>query len=197
MHVIAAFDRHAALVRQDPHALLATPLSVYHEITPDRDAPPRLGARARWEGLGRCWRTLGAYRAPSAYRHRARWERTQEKVLRKVDQWRGTLGHGPPGRARKSLLRKPIELIPKDDRGTFEYAMGWNGGRRSSSPAARFPGRRRSAPRSSLGQANRITDLGHSTLSEGEMVREYVARWKTGEGLQWRKDRFVPSVKPV
>ena len=189
MHVIAALNR------QDARALLATPLTEFHEVTRDRDGKPILGFPAFWEGFGRRWRTLVVYRAATAQHQQARWERTKEKALQQVDQPGSALGHGAPGRSQKALLRKLVELIPKAYYGIFDYGVERRDGKYW--PRCEVPKEAEARLRSSFGRTTLITDLGESALSEVELVRGYVARWEIEEDFQWLKDRFVLSVKPV
>lgn len=189
MHVIAALNRH------DARTLLKVPLSEFHEVTKDREGKPILGFPTEWNGFGRMWRALVVYRASTAHHQSIRWERTKEKVLSQVDTWRTSLERGAPGRSQKALLRKLVELIPKDYHGIFEYGVEVREGKHW--PRCEVPKEAEARLRASFGKTTLITDLGPEALPEAEFVQGYVGRAAIEEDFKWLKDRFVLSVKPV
>jgi transposase len=189
MHVIAALNR------QDARALLATPLSKFHEIARDPEGNPILGFPTVWEGFGQTWRTLVVYRVATAHHQRARWERTKDKVLGQVSQWREALGRGAPGRSQKALMRKLVELVPRDYHGIFDYGVEWRDGK--FWPRCKVPGEAEARLRASFGKTTLITDLAPEALPEAEFVQGYASRAAIEEDFKWLKDRFVLSVKPV
>jgi len=189
MHVIAALNRH------DARTLLTTPLAEFHEVAKDGEGKPILGFPASWEGFGRSWRALVVYRAATARHQEERWEKTKAKVLTQVEQWQASLRRGAPGRSQKALLRKLVELIPKDYHGIFDYGVERKDGK--FWPTCDIPKEAEARLRSSFGRTTLITDFSEERLSDEEFVRGYVARWEVEEDFQWLKDRFVLSVKPV
>jgi transposase len=189
MHVIAALNR------QDARALLATPRSEFHEVSMDGEGRPILGFPTQWAGFGRTWRVLVIHRVATAKHQQARWERTKAKVLAQVEQWRASLARGAPGRSQKALLRKLVELIPKDYHGVFDYGIEKRDGKYW--PRCAVPEEAEARLRASFGTTTLITDLPASELSDAEFVRGYVARWEIEEDFKWLKDRFILSVKPV
>ena len=189
MHVIAGLNR------QDARALLATPLSEFSEVMKDGDGKPILGFPTPWAGFGRTWRALVVHRAATAQHQQARWQKTRAKVLAQVEQWRASLGKGAPGRSQKALLRKLVELIPRDYHGVFDYGIERKDGK--FWPYCSVPPEAEARLRSSFGTTTLITDLSAEDLSDAELVRAYVARWEIEEDFKWLKDRFILSVKPV
>jgi transposase len=189
MHVIAALNRH------DARTLLTVPLLEFHEITKDPDGHLILGFPTAWNGFGRNWRSLVVYRAATAHHQQVRWERTKEKVLAQVGEWRDSLERGAPGKSQKALLRKLVELIPKDYHVTFEFGVETRGGKYW--PRCEVPREAEIRLWNSFGKTTLITDLGPEALPEGEFVQGYVNRAAIEEDFKWLKDRFVLSVKPV
>ncbi len=189
MHVIAALNR------QDARSLLAVPLSEFHEVAQDSEGKPILGFPTEWSGFGHTWRTLVVFRAATAHHQQVRWERSKEKVLGQVVRWREALEHGAPGRSQKALMRKLVELVPRDYHGVFEYGVEARDGKYW--PKCEIPEEAEVRLRSSFGKTTLITDLPAEKLSEVEFVEGYVNRASIEEDFKWLKDRFVLSVKPV
>ena len=189
MHVIAALNR------QDARALLATPLSEFEEIARDAEGGALLGHPTQWAGFGRTWRTLNVHRTATAHHQQVRWERTKRKVLDQVGQWRTSLARGAPGRSQKALIRKLVELIPRDYHGIFDYGVERKDGKYW--PYCTVPPEAELRLRNSFGRTAIITDLGREALSDADLVKGYLARWGIEEDFKWLKDRFVLSVKPV
>ena len=189
MHVIAAVNR------QEARRLFQTPLSEYHEVCRDGEGKPIRGWPTLWHGYDRDWRTLVIYREATAKHQRARWESTKKKVLEQVAKWRSSLEKGAPGRSQKALLRKLVELIPKDYHGIFDYGVEKRGGK--NWPRCEVPAEAEERLRLSWGKTALVTDLLPVKLSESALVEGYVARAELEDDFKWLKDRGVMSVKPV
>ena len=189
MHVIAALNR------QDARTLLGLPPSEMHPLCTDGEGRLILGFPTHWRGFGHTWRALIVYRVATAHHQQVRWEKTKEKVLGQVARWREGLAHGAPGKSQKALLRKLVELVPRDYHGIFDYGVERREGK--FWPYCTVPPEAEDRLRSSFGKTTLITDLGPEALSDEELVRGYVARWEIEEDFKWLKDRFVLSVKPV
>jgi transposase len=189
MHVVAALNR------QDARALLTVPVSEFHEVMKDREGKPILGFPTEWTGFGRTWRTLVVHRASTAHHQEIRWSKTKAKVLLQVENWRTSLERGAPGKSQKALIRKLVELIPRDYHGVFEYGVESRDGKYW--PKCIVPEEAEARLRASFGKTTLITDLGQSALPETEFVQGYVGRAAIEEDFKWLKDRFVLSVKPV
>lgn len=189
MHVIAAVNR------QEARRLLRTPLDQFEEVARDGEGKPILGWPTVWHGYERDWRTLVTYRAATAKHQRMRWEATQSKVLDQVEKWRDSLRSGAPGRSEKALMRKLVELIPRDYHGVFDYGVERRDGK--FWPRCTVPDEAEEQLRSSWGKTALITDLSVEQLSDAALVDGYVARAALEDDFKWLKDRGVMSVKPV
>ncbi len=189
MHVIAALNR------QDARALLRIPRERFHEVAREEEEKSILGFSTSWTGFGRTWRTLMVYREATARHQEARWERTKTRVLEQVRRWRASLAHGAPGRSQKALLRKLVELIPRDYHGSFDYGIEQDEGKLW--PRCEIPEEAEARLRASFGKTALITDLSPEKLTDRELVAGYVGRAAIEEDFRWLKDRFVLSVKPV
>jgi transposase len=190
MHVIAA------LSRQEARTLFAHPRSEFAEVARDGSGRPILGFSTRWTGYGRPWRVIVTYRSETAHHQELRWTRTKEKVLGQVSKWRENLERGRAvGRSRKALMRKLVELIPKDYHGVFEYDVEVREGK--SWPLCTVSAEAEERLRASWGKTAIITDLPAERLSDRAVVEGYVARAAIEDDFKWLKDRGVFSVKPV
>ena len=189
MHVIAAVNR------QEARRLLRTPLEEFHEVAKDGEGKPILGWPTVWHGYGRDWRTLVTYRAATARHQQARWEATKAKVLGRVEQWRASLSAGAPGRSEKALVRKLVELVPRDYHGIFDYGIERKDGK--VWPRCEVPTEVEDQLRASFGKTALVTDLAVEALSDAALVEGYVARSVLEDDFKWLKDRGVMSVKPV
>lgn len=189
MHVIAAVNR------QEARRLLRTPIDQFQPVTQDSEDKPILGWSTVWHGYERDWRTLVTYRAATARHQQARWEATKTKVLGQVEKWRASLSSGAPGRSEKALMRKLVELIPRDYHGIFDYGIERRGGK--IWPRCEVSKEAEEQFRASFGKTALVTDLAEEKLSDAALVEGYVARSVLEDDFKWLKDRGVMSVKPV
>jgi len=185
MHVIAALDR------QEARRLLARPLTEFRKVGVDGEGKAILGLATHWEGFARVWRVLVTYREATARNQQARWERTRERVLERVGQWRG----GSGGRREAAVMAKLVDLIPKEYRSIFEYGVENKDGAFWPRCKVNLAGEERL--RSSWGKTAILTDLTPQELSDEELVKGWVGRATIEEDFRWLKDRYVMSVKPV
>lgn len=189
MHVIGALNR------QEARELFTVPLSRFEKATTDRQGKAILGYSTTWTGLERTWRVLVTYRAATARHQERRWQETRTKVLEQVERWRSALARGAPGRSERALIRKLVELIPKDYHAIFDYGVERREGKLW--PRCTIPPEAEERLRRSWGKAAIITDLPVAQLSDAELVEGYVARAEIEDDWKWLKDRYVLSVKPV
>jgi transposase len=168
MHVITAVNRPEA------RRLFQPPPSEYHEVCRDEEGKPIRGWSTIWQWYPREWRTLVICRKATAHHQQARWESTKEKVLAQVEKWRASLAKGAPGRSQKALMRKLVELIPKDYHGVFDYGVERREGK--VWPRCSVPPEAEERLRLSWGKTALVTDLPEETLSEAALVGGYVAR---------------------
>ena len=188
MHVIAAVNR------QESRTLFQVPLEEFHEVATDGEGKRILGYPAAWHGYDRTWRALVTYREATARHQQSRWESTRKKVLDQVAKWRASLENGAPGKSEKALLRKLVELIPRDYHGIFEYGVEKKG--EKVWPRCEVPAEAEARLRRSWGKTMLITDLPEEKLPDSSLVAGYVARAELEEDFKWLKDRGVMSVKP-
>jgi len=194
--VLGAMPVIAALNRQEARTLFAIPLSQFTEVARDGSGRPILGHPTSWSGYDRSWRVVVTYRAETARHQEARWTKTKEKVLTQVAKWRENLEHGrAAGRSRKALMRKLVELIPRDYHGVFAYDVEVRDGK--SWPVCTVPVEAEARLKASWGKAALVTDLPVERLSDEAVVLGYVARAEIEDDFKWLKDRGVLSVKPV
>lgn len=189
MHVIGALNR------QEARTLFAVPSSRFEAVTRDHQGKPILGYSTEWEGLDRRWRVLVTYRAATARHQQERWTETRSRVLSQVERWRSALAQGAPGRSERALIRKLVELIPKDYHAVFDYGVERKDGKLW--PRCKVSEEAEERLRLSWGKAAIITDLSPKQLPDAELVEGYVARAEIEEDWHWLKDRYVLSVKPV
>ena len=188
MHVIAAVNR------QEARGLFQVPLDEFHEITQDGEGKRILGYPATWHGYDRTWRTLVIYREATAKHQQSRWESTKKRVLDQVAKWCTSLVNGAPGKSEKALLRKLVELIPKDYHGVFDYGVEKRDGK--VWPRCTVPEEAETRLLRSWGKTMLITDLSEEKLPDASLVAGYVARAEIEEDFKWLKDRGVMSMKP-
>jgi transposase len=189
MHVIAAVNR------QEARSLFALPLEDFHEVSRDGEGRAILGFPTRWHGYEQDWRALVVYREATGKHQQARWETSKKKVLDQVARWRASLEKGAPGRSEKALMRKMVELIPKDYHGVFDYGVERKGGKLW--PRCAVPAEAEARLRRAFGKTVLITDLPEESVPDRLVVEGYVARAELEDDFKWLKDRGVMSVKPV
>ena len=189
MHVIGALNR------QEARELFTVPLSRFEKVTTDRQGKPILGYSTTWTGLERTWRVLVTYRAATARHQERRWQETRTRVLDQVERWRSALARGAPGRSERALIRKLVELIPKDYHAIFDYGVERR--ERKLWPRCTIPPEAEERLRRSWGKAAIITDLPAAQLPDAELVEGYVARAEIEDDWKWLKERYGLSVKPV
>jgi transposase len=198
MHVIAAVNR------QEARRLFQTPLTEYHEVCRDGEGKPIQGWPTLWHGYDRDRRTLAIYRETTAKHQQARWESTKKKVLDQVAKWQFSLEKGASGRSQKALLRKLVDLIPKDYRGVFDYGVEevevtTAKGKRVKhyQPRCEVNSKAEGELRASFGKAATITDVAAPELPNKKLLEASAARAEIEEQIQWLKDRCVVSLKPM